>query len=133
MTSVFADTFYFLALLNPRDKAHAKAVSFAASFQDMMVSTAWVITELADALCLPANRGLFIATYRDLVQNPQFRLVPPEAKLFQDGLDLFEKRADKSWSLSDCISFVVMSREGITEALTGDKHFEQAGFVALLK
>jgi predicted nucleic acid-binding protein len=49
------------------------------------------------------------------------------------GVDLYRRRPDKAWSLTDCISFVVMQREGITEALTGDQHFEQAGFVALLK
>lgn len=50
-----------------------------------------------------------------------------------DGIRLYEQRRDKQWSLTDCISFVVMKREGLTEALTGDHHFEQAGFVALLK
>jgi hypothetical protein len=50
----------------------------------------------------------------------------------QRGLDLFAGRSDKNWSLTDCISFVVMQDEGLTEALTGDSHFEQAGFKALL-
>jgi predicted nucleic acid-binding protein len=48
-------------------------------------------------------------------------------------LDLYASRFDKAWSLTDCISFVVMEQQGIREALTGDHHFEQAGFVALLK
>jgi len=48
-------------------------------------------------------------------------------------VDLFAQRQDKDWSLTDCLSFVVMQDEGITQALTGDKHFEQAGFTALLK
>jgi uncharacterized protein len=60
-------------------------------------------------------------------------LVPVDERLFSDGFSLFSKRMDKEWSLTDCISFVVMQREGIHEALTGDHHFEQAGFVALLK
>jgi predicted nucleic acid-binding protein len=46
---------------------------------------------------------------------------------------LYVNRPDKQWSLTDCISFVVMEREGIADALTGDKHFEQAGFNVLLK
>jgi len=53
--------------------------------------------------------------------------------LYQRGINLYAQRPDKEWSLTDCISFVVMSDRGITEALTGDHHFEQAGFRALLK
>jgi hypothetical protein len=49
------------------------------------------------------------------------------------GVQLYAQRPDKEWSLTDCISFVVMTQEGIFDALTGDRHFEQAGFVALLK
>ena len=52
---------------------------------------------------------------------------------FDEGVRLYVARPDKDWSLTDCISFVVMRERGITEALTGDRHFEQAGFVALLK
>ena len=59
--------------------------------------------------------------------------MPCTDQLLQEGIDFFDQRPDKEWSLTDCISFVVMHKEGITEALTGDKHFEQAGFVALLK
>jgi len=60
-------------------------------------------------------------------------VVPASTELVKAGLDHYRRRPDKDWSLTDCISFVVMQREGITEALTADHHFEQAGFVALLK
>ena len=53
-------------------------------------------------------------------------------ELFARGMDLYRSRHDKDWSLTDCISFVVMADEGLAEALTGDRHFEQAGFKALL-
>jgi uncharacterized protein len=56
-----------------------------------------------------------------------------DTRLFQRGVDLFEQRQDKDWSLTDCLSFVVMRDEGISQALTGDEHFEQAGCTALLK
>jgi hypothetical protein len=59
--------------------------------------------------------------------------VPPESNAFDAGVALFAQRPDKHWSLTDCISFIVMRREGLTDALTGDHHFEQAGFNALLK
>jgi predicted nucleic acid-binding protein len=68
-----------------------------------------------------------------MVADPRIQIEPCSDALFSAGLELYRRRADKSWSLTDCMSFVVMWREGITEALTGDHHFEQAGFVALLK
>jgi predicted nucleic acid-binding protein len=66
-------------------------------------------------------------------QNPFVRIIPPSDEQYARGFDLYRRRPDKEWSLTDCISFVVMAEEGLTEALTGDKHFEQAGFAALLK
>ena len=133
MTRVFADTFYFLALLNPKDTAHAKAAALTLSFVGEMTTTAWVLTELGDALSRPANRPNFLATVDQQQSNSQAHIVRPDAKLFAEGIELFRSRPDKEWSLTDCISFVVMKREGIAEALTADHHFEQAGFVALLK
>jgi predicted nucleic acid-binding protein len=59
--------------------------------------------------------------------------MPPDGATFVQGVELYRNRSDKDWSLTDCISFVVMTREGITEALTADRDFEQAGFKALLK
>jgi predicted nucleic acid-binding protein len=60
-------------------------------------------------------------------------IVETSGKLFRTGVAFYSRRPDKDWSLTDCISFVVMRDRGITEALTGDHHFEQAGFKALLK
>ena len=58
--------------------------------------------------------------------------MPPTLELLEQGMDLYARRPDKEWSLTDCISFVVMSQNGLEEALTGDHHFEQAGFRILL-
>ena len=60
-------------------------------------------------------------------------IVPASSELFSKGFAFFTSRPDKDWSFTDCISFVVMRERGITNALTADHHFEQAGFVALLK
>lgn len=65
--------------------------------------------------------------------NPDIAVVPCSDQLLGEGIDLYARRPDKEWSLTGCITFVVMQREGITDALTGDHHFEQAGFVSLLK
>lgn len=133
MTGVFADTFYFLALVNPKDRCHARAVELALGIQGQLVTTAWVLTEFADAMSAPANRAEFMATLADLRADAQAKIIPPDAALFELGLELYDDRPDKDWSLTDCISFVVMQKEELKEALTGDRHFEQAGFVALLK
>jgi len=133
MRTVFADSFYFFALLNNRDSAHEKATAFVHSYFGRVITTHWVLTELADGLSHPANRFVFMAALDELRADPRITVVGCSDELFKAGTSLFGHRPDKYWSLSDCISFVVMEREGITEALTGDKHFEQAGFVALLK
>lgn len=134
MKTVFADTFYFLALLNPSDQAHAKAVAFTSGNTIRMVTTEWVLTELADGLA-GSRRGRkeFLGTLADLQADADVTIVPGDPALMAEGVQLYAKRLDKEWSLTDCISFVVMQKQGITEAVTGDHHFEQAGFVALLK
>jgi len=133
MTTVFADTFFFIAQLNPHDRAHKKASAFTGSYQGRMMTTDWVMVELADAFARSPNRGTFVALYRKLEATAELTIVSATRALLQEGFLLYSQRPDKEWSLTDCISFVVMEREGITEALTGDQHFEQAGYVALLK
>lgn len=133
MNTVFADAFYYFALLSPSDEAHRRALEFTAGFNGRLFTTAWVLTELADGLAAPEHRQAFTKFHNELRSDPQVVIVPPDADLFDEGLALYADRPDKEWSLSDCISFIIMEREGIAEALTGDHHFEQAGFVALLK
>ena len=60
-------------------------------------------------------------------------MVWSERSLFEAGLRLYASRRDTEWSLTDCISFVVMKQHNLTEALTADHHFEQAGFIPLLR
>ena len=132
MNAVFADTFYFLALLNERDAAHSKAVQFDPNAR-VLLTTAWVLTEVGDALSAPENRPTFLQLVDTLQSSPDARVLGPTPELFERGLELFRQRTDKEWSLTDCISFVAMKDERVTDALTGDRHFEQAGFRALLK
>jgi predicted nucleic acid-binding protein len=134
MKTLFADTFYFLALLNPSDEAHARAVAFTTENQFHLVTTAWVLTELADALAgSEAGRKEFLATLGDLQADAGAAIIPADESLMSQGIGLYAQRLDKQWSLTDCISFVAMTQRGLSEALTGDHHFEQAGFLALLK
>lgn len=133
MNRVFADSFFYFAIVNPDDQDHRRAIDFLSSFDGQIVTTSWVLVELGDGMCDPRNREPFLQLYRDLAEDPQVFIVPPDQEYFEAGLELFARRQDKAWSLTDCISFAVMQREGLTEALTADHHFEQAGFVALLK
>jgi len=133
MKVVFADTFYFLALSHSNEKKHRLAVEYSRSNSLSLVTTAWVLLEVADGMSRSHSRYLFQELYRSLVNNPSCRIMPPDQSTFKAGLDLFFQRPDKAWSLTDCLSFVVMKEEGIQEALTGDHHFAQAGFVALLE
>jgi hypothetical protein len=133
MTSAFADTYYFLALLDSREERHVGAAEASRNPELRLITTEWVLAEFGDAYCHPKDRADFVALYHALVNHPRVKIVAAETRLFQRGVDLFESRRDKDWSLTDCLSFVVMQDEGITQALTGDKHFEQAGFTALLK
>ena len=134
MQVVFADSFYFFALGNRHDPAHGKAGAFSKTYSGRLLTTGFVLTEFADGCSSPASRRMALAqAMNELQGNPEVTIIPCTQPLFEDGLDLFLQRPDKEWSLTDCVSFVIMQREGITDALTGDKHFEQAGFVALLK
>lgn len=132
MMPVFADTFYYLAMINVKDAAHRRAVRFSECVRVPTVTTSWVLTELADSMAYPSRRGAFLRLLNSLRANPLCTIVPPSQALFDQGLDLYASRSDKGWSLTDCISFVVMRQHGLTDALSGDRHFEQAGFKALL-
>lgn len=129
----FADSFYFFALTNSRDPYHGSAQRHRASFNGRIVVTGWIATELADGFVQPQDRGMVAKLIDQFRTDPGFVYIPCTDELMSTGLDMFRARPDKSWSLTDCISFVVMGQHKLTEALTADHHFEQAGFVALLK
>lgn len=133
MQPAFADTFFFLALLNARDAAHPKAVAFARDGDRRLVTTVWVLTEVADGCAARGNGAAFIELLDALLDSPEIEIVPPTGEWFDAGVTLYRDRSDKRWTLTDCISFEVMRRLEITDALTGDRHFEQAGFQILLK
>lgn len=133
MKAVFADSYYYLAFINPRDAGHQDTIRFAQSFVGRTITTEWVLAEVADALSAPEQRPLFLELLALLRQQPGLQIVEAEHRIFERGVELFEKRPDKAWSLTDCISFVVMHEHGILEDLTVDHHFEQAGYILLLQ
>ena len=133
MTPVFADTAYFLALLNPADQWHSQARALSARPSTLLVTTEFVLTEVGDALSQPENRSRFARLLALLRSQPDAEIVPASAALFHRGCELHGARPDKEWSLTDCISFVLMEDRHIQVALTCDHHFAQAGFQPLMQ
>lgn len=133
MRAVFADTYALIAWLSPNDAAHAKVCAHLDTFTGQLVTTEWVLMELADALSAPTARATAVAFLRAVRDDPLFEVVGYDLGVYQSGFDLFASRHDKAWSLTDCISFAVMTGHGLTDALTADHHFEQAGFRAVFR
>ena len=133
MKAAFADSFHFLALLNEDEPAHGTAVVEHRRPWQQIVTTDCVLLEVGDALCDPRDHGDFLALYKSLQTDRRVKIVRLTPGLLDRGIERLRNRPDKDWPLTDCISFVVMEDEGVTEALTADRHFEQAGFTALLK
>jgi uncharacterized protein len=133
MTRIFADSYFFMSLMNKGDAGHQMAVVIVDAVMGPIVTTQWVLVEVADAFCRPRDRALFKKLLELIDADKRIQVIPASDSQFVDGTQRYLDRPDKSWSLTDCISFVVMEDHHITEALTGDHHFEQAGFTALLK
>ena len=97
------------------------------------MTTEWVLLEFADAFSQSSTKPFAIEAIKRIHRLPMFLIVGFDPAVYQTGFDLYEGRSDKDWSLTDCISFAVMSQRGLSEALTADHHFEQAGFRAVFK
>lgn len=132
MSTVFADTSFFLALLSHDERVHTRAVA-ESKVSRRIVTTEFILLELGNACARAEDHADFLALVEGMRASPRMTLVPLSSPLLTRGLELMARRSDKDWSLTDCISFVVMEDESIHEALTGDRHFEQAGFTMLLK
>ena len=131
MKTVFADTFHFLALISPEDEHHGRVKTYAATFRGAIVTTEWVLTEVANGLSGSPYRREAARLITTLPRLPNVEVIENDAGLFRRGVQLYAERPDKEWSLTDCISFVVMKDEKLTEALTRDHHFKQAGFTPI--
>jgi uncharacterized protein len=133
MTVCFADTAYFIALVSVDDDAHQAAHLFTASYQGRVITTSAIVCEVANHLSTPPDRQAFAKLLEYVQNDPDVPLIHVDRAIFRQGLELFLARPDKEWSLTDCMSFVVMNRHKLKDALTTDHHYEQAGFRALLK
>jgi len=129
---VFADTSFWVALVVKQDQYHKRAQAWSLRLTHRIITSVPVLLETANMLSKPAWRTAGIALINRLQQRPDVEVISLSAALFQRGWDLFCGRPDKSWSLTDCVSLVVMQDRGLTASLTADEHFRQAGFRALL-
>ena len=136
MTAVFADTAYWIALTNVQDIDHEKAEVFSASMKPRPVTTTeTVLIEYLNYFAGwgPRFRRAAAAAVEAMKASGAVLIVPHSDQMFQAGLALYKARSDKGYSLTDCISMQIMRSEGLTDALTSDRHFEQEGFRALFR
>jgi len=133
---VFLDTAYAIALSATTDLFHERAIRLADQLEIAeirLVTTRAVILEIGNALSKQRYRHAAIQLLNSLETDSHVEIVPLSEQIFRKAFQLYRERSDKEWGLTDCVSFVVMHDRGITEALTTDEHFQQAGFQALLK
>lgn len=137
MSVIFADTSYWVALIDPRDQWHDKTMAISKSLgSSHLVTTDEVLTEvLAFFSAYSARtRGRVLQFVLDLLNKAtNIDVIEQSRASFLAGLALYERRPDKSYSLVDCISMQLMKAEGLTDALTTDNHFIQEGFTILLR
>ena len=136
MTRIFADTSYWIAILNPRDPLHKNAVALSqVHSSNQIITTEMILTEFLNSF---SNQGPFLrraaGTFVEgLRERPNVVIFPQTGELFEKALGRYLAMSDKSWSLTDCSSFQLMEAEGIRAALSSDHHFLQTGFEALLR
>ena len=132
---IFLDTAYVNALVNTRDQWHDAAVQWQRKLsaeKRRLVTTEFVLVEIADGLAAVRFRGQAVQVIATLQASSLVEIIPASSQLFTAALELYRSRGDKDWGLTDCASFVVISERGLSEALTTDDHFRQAGLRALL-
>lgn len=131
----FVDTSFFISLVNQRDALHPRARSWAEKLMRErweLWTTEYVLIETGDGLSKLRFRKQATEILQTTLTTPWIKVVPGDTRLLKAAFDLYQRRADKEWGLTDCSSFVVMKRAKLTQALTCDRDFVQAGFRALL-
>jgi len=131
----FADTAFWIGLSNRRDEHHRRAAlwsRYLSTAGAVVCTTEAVLWEWLNGMSHPTTRSVVAAGYRRCHRDDAINVIPFSDELRLAAMELFESRIDKAWSLTDCMSFVVMKERGISEVLGTDHHFEQAGFRIVL-
>ena len=134
--SFFLDTAFAIALISPKDVFHEKALELAKQVEKSktrLVTTRAIVVEIGNALSKESTRKSAVELIDSIEGDETITIVPVSDEIYSNAFKMFRSCLDKEWGLTDCISFVVMKQQGITSALTTDQHFQQAGFVALMK
>lgn len=134
MKTVFADSVYWIAIVNPGDHWTGPAKAAKQSLGEaVVVTTDEVLTEFLAALSHggPSLRKAAVRMVRAILDNPNVKVAPQTRDGFLSGLQKYDARQDKEYSLTDCISMNVMETQSVSEVLTHDHHFKQEGFVVL--
>ncbi len=135
MPVYFADTSFWIALSSQRDQYHGRAIAwsrFVVQTKSAIVTTEAILWEWLNAFSHASTRRLAAEGYRRCHLDPSIEVVAFQAELIDSAVELYRTRPDKNWSLTDCLSFAVMEQRQLTEALTTDRHFEQAQRKAMM-
>lgn len=130
---LFLDTAFIQALLNPRDDFHSQSKTLFPQIRTAkeVWLTEAIITEVGNALSA-FNRARAVQFIQQCYCTENIKVVSVNTELLMEALALYQSRSDKTWGLTDCISFTVMQQQNLTDAVTSDRHFIQAGFRALM-
>jgi predicted nucleic acid-binding protein len=136
VAELFLDASYAIALASASDRHHGQAQTLAREIESdptiRLVTTRAVLLEIGNALARQRYRSIAVQLLNSLENDSTVAIIPLSETLCAAAMQLFQARADKEWGLTDCVSFVVMQERAITDALTADAHFQQAGFRPLL-
>ena len=135
MSKVFLDTSYAVALSASTDENHHRAAELADELEaagTRFVTTRAILLEIGNALAKVRHRSAAIRLLNALENDPNVEVVSVSDELYRQAFELYRDRVDKEWGLIDCMSFVVMNEQVLTDVLTADGHFRQAGFRVLL-
>lgn len=136
MNEVFLDTAFAIAPSSPKVAHHEQAVTISEQLETdgtLLVTTRAVVIEIGNAVAKQPFRTAAIESIESLEQDPSTKIIPVSEELHKRAFELYRERQDKQWGMTDCISFVVMRDNNLRTALTTDRHFQQAGFQALMR
>jgi predicted nucleic acid-binding protein len=133
LIKVFIDTSFVVALVSEKDEHHRQATELADLFDgEPLITTDVVLLEIGNALAHNFKEEA-VEIIKQFLSSDEVEVIHLNENLFHEAISLYEKFSDKTWGLIDCVSFVVMKENGVVDALTNDKHFEQVGFNPLLR
>jgi len=136
MREIFADTFYWIALANPADSSHRMALAFSQTSDDaVLITTDEVLSEFLNYFSAAGERKRHVVgkMVEETMRHSRILVLPQTRDSLLSGFELYKARGDKEYSLTDCISMTTMRERNITEVLSHDHHFEQEGFILLLR